>query len=64
MPLVQDQEPPKELNVEVRVLEDCGELMTERGVVELKKGTTVFCRRADVSMHIRRGHLEQTENKD
>ena len=62
--LTSDQEPPKELNVEVRVLEDCGDVMTERGVVELKKGTTVFCRRADVSVLIRRGMLEQTENKE
>jgi GINS complex subunit 1 len=62
--LTSDQEPPKELNIEVRVLEDCGDVMTERGVVELKKGSTVFCRRADVSLLIRRGALEQTENKD
>ncbi len=63
-PLSQDQEPPRDLHVEVRVLEDCGELMTDLGAVRLERDTTHYLRRVDVAQHIRRGDLQQTEYKE
>ena len=52
------------MHVEVRVLTDCGELMTDLGPVRLEKDTTHFLRRVDVAMHVRRGVLQQTEYKE
>ena len=53
--------PPKELCVEVRVVEDCGEIMTDNGEVHLERGTTHFLRRADVEHLIRQGKLQQLD---
>ncbi|GAB5029706.1 dna replication complex gins protein psf1 [Nannochloropsis oceanica] len=50
--------PPKEMCIEVRVLADCGEVMTDQGPVNLKKGTNHFLRRADVEGLIRQGLLQ------
>jgi GINS complex subunit 1 len=58
--LTADLVPPKELYVEIRVLEDCGEIMTESGSVMLERGTTHHLRRSDVEHLIRKGYLEQT----
>ena len=55
----QDMNPPKELHIEVRVKEDCGEIFTDTGVVSLKKNTTHFLRRSDVEHLIRQDVLEQ-----
>jgi len=38
---LQDLVPPKELYIEVRVLEDVGEIATEEGSVNLEKDTQV-----------------------
>ena len=38
---MQDLAPPKELYIEVRVLEDVGEIATEEGSVNLEKDTQV-----------------------
>ena len=38
---LQDLAPPKELYIEVRVLEDVGEIATEEGSVNLEKDTQV-----------------------
>lgn len=40
-------QPPKELQIEVRVLEDCGEIMTENGPLRLAKNAIVFVRRLE-----------------
>ena len=51
-------QPPKEMCIEVRVLADCGEVMTDQGPVNLEKGTNHFLRRADVEGLIRQGLLQ------
>ena len=52
--------PPKVLYVEVRVLRDCGEVMTESGVVNLEAHSQHFLRRVDVEQLIRQiGLLEK-----
>jgi hypothetical protein len=57
----QDANPPKSLYVEVRVLEDCGEVMTENGLVNLEMNSTHFVRRADVESLILQGFLQQVK---
>lgn len=57
--LSQDLKPPKDLYVEVRVLRDCGEVMTESGVVNLAAHSQHFLRRVVVEQLIRQGLLEQ-----
>ncbi|CAH0485296.1 unnamed protein product [Peronospora farinosa] len=54
-----DLKPPKDLYVEVRVLRDCGEVMTESGVVNLTAHSQHFLRRVVVEQLIRQGLLEQ-----
>jgi len=58
--LAADQNPPKQLFVEVRALQDYGEVLTDTGVVNLKKNTVHFLRRSDAELLIRQGVLEQT----
>ncbi len=53
-----DLEPPKELLIELRVLQTCGEIMTENGPVKLDQGSTHFLRRSNVEHLIRIGKLE------
>lgn len=54
-----DLEPPKELYIEIRVLEDCGEIYTSNGILlTLKKNTNHFVRRCDVEGLIRLGMVE------
>ncbi|GAB9462575.1 DNA replication complex gins protein psf1 [Globisporangium polare] len=57
-----DSKPPKDLYVEVRVLRDCGEIMTESGIVNLEANSTHFLRRVDVEQLIRQGLLEQIKH--
>ncbi|OWZ09451.1 DNA replication complex GINS protein PSF1 [Phytophthora megakarya] len=57
--LTADIKPPKDLYVEVRVLRDCGEVMTESGLVNLEAHSQHFLRRVDVEQLIRQGLLEQ-----
>lgn len=59
--LLQDLAPPKNLYIEVRVLHDCGELMTESGVVNLEANSTHFLRRFDAEPLIRQGLLQHLE---
>jgi GINS complex subunit 1 len=56
--LASDLEPPRDLFVEIRVLTDCGEIMTESGPVSLDQGSTHYLRRSDVEHLIRLGHVE------
>lgn len=57
--LSSDLEPPKDLNVEVRVMvAGLGEIMTDGGPVALELGSTHFLRRSDVERLIRLGHVK------
>ena len=54
--LTSDLTPPKHLNVNVRMLEDVGEIMTAAGVpVKLNKDDAVLLRRTDAEQLIRQG---------
>lgn len=70
---------PKDVMVEVIALEDCGEVMTESGVVSrwidaspsvdfsqvnLEKGTTHSLRRRDVESLIRQGLLRELRSQE
>ncbi|CAM9487477.1 unnamed protein product, partial [Sphacelaria rigidula] len=57
--LTADLQPPKELHVEVRVLSDCGEIMTDH----LERGTTHLLRRSDVEHLVLHGQLQELENE-
>eukprot|EP00002_Diphylleia_rotans_P002191 TRINITY_DN11363_c0_g1_i1.p1 TRINITY_DN11363_c0_g1~~TRINITY_DN11363_c0_g1_i1.p1 ORF type:complete len:192 (+),score=38.03 TRINITY_DN11363_c0_g1_i1:113-688(+) len=50
--------PPKDLYIEVRVLKDYGEIMTDNGSVRLVRNTTHYLLRTDVEHLIRQGILE------
>mmetsp|Transcript_31882 Transcript_31882/g.95980 ORF Transcript_31882/g.95980 Transcript_31882/m.95980 type:complete len:192 (-) Transcript_31882:85-660(-) len=56
--LTTDLIPPKDLYIEVRCLENIGEIMTEEGTMLLEKGSQHFLRRSDVEPLIRAGKLE------
>lgn len=49
--------------MEIRVLRDCGEVVTDTGVVNLELNTTHYLRRADVDHLIRQGLLEQIDHQ-
>eukprot|EP00039_Didymoeca_costata_P015117 m.252775 g.252775 ORF g.252775 m.252775 type:complete len:196 (+) comp16157_c0_seq9:149-736(+) len=53
-----DLHPPKDLFIEVRCLEDVGEIMTENGAIMLEKDTQHFLRRSDIEPLIRQGILK------
>ena len=55
--LTVDVDPPKHMMVLVRVLEDCGEVLTYRGSVLLKKDDTLLLQRKDVEPLIRQGKV-------
>jgi GINS complex subunit 1 len=61
--LTEDMEPPRELKIEVRVLQDCGEILTETGPINLTKNSTHFVRRADVQHLIRQNMLRQIQTE-
>lgn len=63
MDLTSDLQPPKQLMVEVLVLEDQGEIMTERGPIILHKDDVCLLRRVDVEHLIRQGVLKETRSK-
>ncbi|PVG01619.1 putative PSF1-part of GINS, replication multi protein complex [Serendipita vermifera] len=50
--------PPKELNVVVRVVKDCGTIQTELGPIDFQKGQRFMVRRADIEQLITQGFLE------
>ncbi len=56
--LTADCAPPRDLYIEVRVLRDCGSVMTNNGSIALKQGTAHFVKRSDVEHLIRQGALE------
>ncbi len=60
--LSSDIEPPKDLFIEVLVLEDCGEILTENGPVTMNKGLRPYIRRSDVEHLIRQGKCIETDD--
>jgi len=51
--------PPKELHVLVRVLRDIGDVHTEQGTIDFRKGQRFNLRRADIEHLIIQGFLEE-----
>lgn len=51
--------PPKDLNVEVHVIRDCGTIHTEQGSIDFRKGRRFMVRRADIEHLIVQGYLEE-----
>lgn len=62
-PVTQDvRHPPKELNIQVRVLRDYPDLVMQNGAtVTLQKNTLLYLPRADVEHLIKQGVLEHCE---
>lgn len=54
--------PPKDLNVVVEVLKDCGIIQTEQGAVDLRKGQRFMVRRQDVEHLIVQGYLNEVQH--
>lgn len=50
--------PPRDQFIEVRVVRDCGEIVTENGVVNLQTGTQHYLQRSDIEHLITIGYLE------
>ncbi|MES1914113.1 MAG: hypothetical protein MHM6MM_006238 [Cercozoa sp. M6MM] len=57
--LTTDMSPPNATRVAVRVLEDCGTLQTDTGVVTLRKGNRLFLPRDNVEILVRQGKVRQ-----
>jgi hypothetical protein len=57
-------QPPKNLLIEVRVLEKCGIIQTENGPISLDFGSVHFLRRSEVEHLIRDGKVEHVVNDD
>ncbi|KAJ1865149.1 DNA replication protein psf1 [Coemansia sp. RSA 2703] len=55
--------PPRDLFIEVRVVKDCGEIVTENGVVNLQAGSQHYLHRSDIEHLITIGYLEHISPK-
>ena len=54
--LTVDLEPPLTAEVEVRMLEDCGEILTENGrIVKLEKNASFFINRKLIEPYVKQG---------
>ncbi|KAI0336022.1 hypothetical protein GY45DRAFT_1316059 [Cubamyces sp. BRFM 1775] len=51
--------PPKDLQVHVRVVRDCGVVYTELGAIDFRRGHRFLVRRADIEHLIVQGYLEE-----
>ncbi|KAI8995311.1 hypothetical protein BD414DRAFT_513114 [Trametes punicea] len=51
--------PPKDLQVHVRVVRDCGVVHTELGAIDFKRGHRFLVRRSDIEHLIVQGYLEE-----
>ena len=59
--LLTDMEPPTDLFIEIRVLDDCGEILTSNGdVLKLERNATLLVRRCDVEFLLRQNKVIQT----
>merc|ERR1712216_812558 len=56
--LTRNMQPPKSVRIQVKVKEDFGELMTESGVMKLRRNNILFMRRDEVEPLIHQGVLE------
>lgn len=56
-----DARPPKELYIQVKVLKDVGDIVTESGVVSFKKDSLVLVRRSTVERLIQVGYLREVD---
>ncbi|EMR09533.1 hypothetical protein PNEG_02119 [Pneumocystis murina B123] len=54
-----DLEPPKDLYINIRVLQDVGEIQTEYGAITLNKNSQFFLRQSDVEGLIQQGYLQK-----
>ncbi|KAI0735387.1 hypothetical protein C8Q76DRAFT_610058 [Earliella scabrosa] len=52
--------PPKDLQVHVRVVRDCGIVHTELGAIDFKRGHRFLVRRSDIEHLIVQGYLEES----
>ncbi|KAI0670103.1 hypothetical protein C8Q78DRAFT_1039245 [Trametes maxima] len=52
--------PPKDLQVLVRVVHDCGIVHTELGAIDFKRGHRFMVRRSDIEHLIVQGYLEES----
>lgn len=52
-------DPPKDLLIQVRVLKNAGEIVTEYGAIHLDKNSQFYVRRTDVERLIVQGYLQQ-----
>lgn len=53
--------PPKDLYMYVRVLQDCGEIETESGPIQLKKDSQLYLKRVDAERLIIQGYLQHVQ---
>ncbi|KAF9049580.1 GINS complex, Psf1 component [Hymenopellis radicata] len=51
--------PPKDINVSVFVVRDCGVIQTEQGSIDFRKGQRFIVRKADIEHLITQGYLEE-----
>ena len=60
--LITDLEPPQDLYIEIRVLEDCGEILTTKGeTLLLERNSTLLVRRCDVEHLLKQNMVIQTK---
>ncbi|KAI0824142.1 hypothetical protein BC628DRAFT_1379987 [Trametes gibbosa] len=52
--------PPKDLQVHVRVVRDCGVVHTELGAIDFRRGHRFLARRSDIEHLIVQGYLEES----
>jgi len=52
-------EPPRDLFIDVRVLQDAGEIQTEYGAITLTKNSQFFVRQGDVERLVAQGFLQK-----
>lgn len=45
--------------IEIKVLENCGKIMTESGPLNLSKGSYIYVKRAQVESFLREGKVEE-----
>lgn len=62
--LAVDLEPPRDLFVQVRVLQELGEVELPSGPVTLSKDHILLLRRTDVESFVRQGLLEEVLSDD
>ena len=53
--------PPRDVFIEIRVVQDCGEILTENGPVKLSLGSQAFMKRCDVQDLLLSGHLKHIQ---